>query len=129
MKKITKETLTEFINLRTMLEKRANEIYHLIDAKEIDSRMSMGGADFDDNEFSIRICGSILGEWQEDDIYHPSEYLWMSDDEILEAEKKAKEESEREARIRDEEEKKRQEEATKKAELATLMRLKEKYGL
>lgn len=124
---ITKETIESFLNAKDSIETKAEQIFNLIDRKEIDSRYHLYGTEIEDNVIKIRIGGCFMGEWDEDCIFHPIEYMWMDEAEILEAEEKRKNEIEEEKRKEEEERRKENEERQKREELALLKRLKEKY--
>ena len=120
---ITKEQYETFYELRNNIQKRAEEIFHLL--KDV----SLGWCEYYegctvDGDLEFRVGGHYLGEYDYSLFNRPLEYLFMTDEEII----KAEEIREAELKKAEELEEKEKQKRLREKELAELKRLKEKYG-
>ena len=124
---ITREEFETYEKVRSNITSRTNEIFNLL--KEL-KRIEVGWNEYYegcnvDSCLEFKVGGNYRGEYDYEEYYRPIDYLFMTDEEIIKAEKKMGK-----AEIEEEEERKKEEEREERQrDFQMYNQLKEKLGL
>lgn len=119
---ITKEQYETFYELRNNIQKRAEEIFHLLKDVSLSWREYYEGCTVD-GDLEFRVGGHYLGEYDYSLFNRPIEYLFMTDEEI----NKAEEDCEKELKKAEELAEKERQQKIQEKEIEQLKELRKKY--
>lgn len=120
--RITKEEYEIYEKVKNRLERRADQIFELLKGIEVGWTEYYEGCTISGG-LTFRIGGNYRGEYDYEEHWRPLDYLFMNDNEIVNAEEKREEELKRKEEL----EKKEEEKRIRDREIEQLKELKKKY--